>query len=431
MTAMDATLADYAASLENSALNATLATLYGETGRFSGGRRLGKLLETMRTRFGDGPAIAVSVPGRTELGGNHTDHNHGRVLAAAVHLDCLAVASPSSIPEITLLSELFPEPIRVDLASTAPRPEEEGRAEALIRGVADGFRQKGLNVGGFNATLSSLVPVGSGLSSSAAFELTICAIFNHLFNQGAVSELEQARFARRAENLHFGKPCGFMDQLSCAIKGVLLIDLLNPDSPDFTSIEYDFEKTGYGLAMVETGGDHSNLTAEYAAIASEMRAAARVLGREVLRGASLSEAMTAIPEIRRAAGDRAVLRCIHFIEENERVDHLAAALAEGRLGDYFRLARASGDSSWRLLQNCASAADPASQPIMLALAMTERFLEGQGACRIQGGGFAGSIQAYVPVERLKEYQEVMEKVFGQGAVVLLRTRGPSSALIRA
>ena len=396
----------------------------------AGADRALALLARLKADFGEGPVILASAPGRTELGGNHTDHNHGRVLAAAVSFDCLAAASPSDSTEIVIHSKGFDKPIRVDVLDTAPRPEETGTAEAIVRGVADGFREKGLAVRGLNAVMDSTVPIGLGLSSSAAFELCVGELLNQAANDGAVSALDLARIARRAENLHFGKPCGFMDQLSCALRGALMIDFEDADAPVAEPVPCSFEKAGYRLLVVDTGGDHANLTHEYAAIASEMFAVAKILGRPFLRGTSRDELMEAIPEIRRETGDRPVLRALHFIEEDERVVKMAEALSQGNVNAYLRLVRVCGDSCWRLLQNCVSVTDPLRQPMTLALAMTGEFLQDDGACRIQGGGFAGSIQAYVPLGRTAAYVAHMERVFGAGAVSGLRIRAAHDAAIR-
>ncbi|QGY41976.1 galactokinase [Pseudodesulfovibrio cashew] len=378
---------------------------------------------------GTGPAVLVSAPGRTELGGNHTDHNHGVVLAAAVSFDCLAVARASEGNRIRVKSEGFGGTIEVDCADTAPRKTEEGTPEALIRGVVHGFAQAGHVVGGFDACVSGGVPMGVGLSSSAAFEVCMGQVLNQLFNEGRVTPLELARFGQQAENVHFGKPCGLMDQLACAAQGVLSIDFADPASPVTRQVDFDFGATDYQLAVVDTGGSHADLTPEYAAIPAEMGRAARVLGQETARGLTVAQVLDAAPTIRREAGDRALLRLLHFIEESDRAQAQAEALAQGDMTAFLRLVLASGDSSWRLLQNCVSTIRPEEQPIPLALTLTERFLGGNGAWRIQGGGFAGTIQAYVPRDRFPDYQAYMEAVFGLGAVLPLRVRRPGLDLI--
>jgi galactokinase len=274
------------------------------------------------------------------------------------------------------------------------------------------------------------VPVGSGLSSSASFEVCIGQVFNALFCGGTVPPVDLARIGRRAENVHFGKPCGFMDQIACAVQGVLSIDFKDQAEPVVGGVDFDFAGTGYQLAVVDTGGSHADLTPEYAAIPDEMVRAAGVLGRASARGLTLAEVLAAAPRLRREAGDRAVLRLIHFIEENERAQAQARALRSGDMDGFLALVRASGDSSWRLLQNCVATVRPLEQGIPLALILTERFLGGAGACRVQGGGFAGTIQAYVPTHRFEEYGRFMDGVFGQGAVVPLMVRRPGHERIR-
>jgi galactokinase len=403
--------------------DSVLADMYGGPDALNAQRvRYAKLLVRMEQEFGAGPGMLLSVPGRTELGGNHTDHNHGRVLAAAVHLDCVAAVTPSSDMKVRIKSDGFAETIFVDLADLSPQGAEVGKPSALVRGVASGFVENGLAVGGVSACVNSSIPMGAGLSSSAAFELLICSIFNHLYNSGTVSTLKAASIARRAENVHFQKPCGFMDQIACAFKGVSEIDFKDPESPLIRPIECDLEAEGYRLVVVDTGGDHADMTPEYAAIASEMKLAANLLGQDAARGLGSAKVMDSIGWLREKAGDRAVLRLMHFIGENDRVDLQAEALRSGRMQDYLSLVNESGESSCWLLQNCACTNNPQEQPIPLALAMTERILKGRGAWRVHGGGFAGTIQAYVPRESFDEYVESMERVFGRNSVVALHVR---------
>ncbi|MBI9079990.1 MAG: galactokinase [Pseudodesulfovibrio sp.] len=374
-------------------------------------------------------AVLVSAPGRTELGGNHTDHNNGVVLAAAVHLDCLAVASPTDGNGIRIRSEGFAESIEIELDDLSPRKGEEGTSAALVRGVAHGFREAGHGIAPFDACLAGDVPMGSGLSSSAAFEVCIGQIFNQLFNDGRVLPIELARIGRMAENVYFGKPCGFMDQITCAMQGVLSIDFQDQSEPLVQEIEFDFADSGYQLAVVDTGGSHADLTPEYAAIPDEMKRASRLFGQEMARGLTLQQVLDKASEIRREVGDRPLLRLIHFIEENERAIHQAAALRSGDMEQYLDMVNASGESSWRLLQNCISTTNFMEQGIPLALTLTERFLQGKGAWRIQGGGFAGTIQAYVPNDRFEAYQTFMDGLFGPGSVLPLQVRKPGNDCI--
>lgn len=417
------------AALEAGRLDARLAGLYGETRLEASRVRLATLLERMRQTFGDVPAVIVTAPGRTELGGNHTDHNHGHVLAAAVHLDCLAVASPVDGPVVTVHSEGFDRPISVDLTETDPRPLEENTSEAIIRGMAHGFRRQGNDFGGFNACVSSTIPVGAGLSSSAAFEVLTGRIFNELFNYGDASQLEIARAARQAENVHFGKPCGFMDQMASSFEGILSIDFENAGNPGLRNIPGDFENTGYHLCVVDTGGSHADLTPDYAAIPEEMFAAAKAFGRESGRNVGMDELLGAVGSLRETVSDRALLRLMHFIEENERAVAQANALENGDMQAFLQLVARSGESSCRLLQNCYSTSRPEEQPVPLALALTRRLLREDGVARVHGGGFAGTIQVYVPDAFFEGYKRFMEGVFGHGCVIPLSIRQPGPQVL--
>ncbi|XXJ18623.1 galactokinase [Desulfovibrio caledoniensis] len=419
-----ATAAAYAEALRRGALDPVLAELYRPGDVAAQRARYLDLLDCFESRLGPGPAALVLAPGRTELGGNHTDHNLGVVLAAAVHFDCLAVARPNADGVVRIKSKGFDGEIVVDLGDLGPRAGEADTSMALVRGVAAGLAGNGRKVAGFDACVDGEVPMGAGLSSSAAFEILVGRIFSELFNGGECPPLELAVAGRAAENNYFGKPCGLMDQLSCAAQGILSIDFADPAEPVMREVDFDFERTGYRLAVVDTGGSHADLTPDYAAIPDEMGRAARALGQSHARGLTVDAVLAHAARIREAAGDRGVLRLIHFIEETDRAAEQAGVLAAGRMDDFLRLVRQSGDSSWRLLQNCISATDPLDQPIPLALILTERFLRGQGACRIQGGGFAGTIQAYVPEARFTAYAEYMEEVFGPGAVMPLKVRRP-------
>ncbi|WP_316897751.1 galactokinase family protein [Pseudodesulfovibrio indicus] len=417
-------LSAHVQGLEDGSLDPTLAAMYGPEAVPAQRARYLSLLGRMGDWLGRGGATLVVAPGRTELGGNHTDHNLGVVLAAAVHFDCLAAARPNGGNTVRVRSRGFDGEIVVDLGDLAPRAGEEGSSTALVRGVAAGLSRRGRTIGGFDACVDGAVPMGAGLSSSAAFEILIGRVFSELFNHGGVTPLELALTGRETENVHFGKPCGLMDQLSSAAQGILSIDFADPAAPVATEVDFDFGTTGYQLAVVDTGGSHADLTPDYAAIPEEMGRAARALGQDHARGLTVDQVLARAGRVREAAGDRGVLRLIHFIEESDRAVEQAQVLRAGDMERFLKLVARSGDSSWRLLQNCISATDPLDQPIPLALTLTERFLCGRGACRIQGGGFAGTIQAYVPKERLAAYTAFMEDVFGPGVVMPLRVRKP-------
>jgi galactokinase len=393
-----------------------LASLYGKKNLDAARERCSELLVKAQAEFPGGEFILVSAPGRTELGGNHTDHNHGRVLAAAVRFDALLAACPSKDDIVILKSEGYP-PLRIDLSNLEPDPAERGTTASLVRGVARFFKDSGRLIGGFKAIMSSDVPAGSGMSSSACVEVLIGAAFSHLFNAGTVDWPDLAVCGQYAENRFFGKPCGLMDQMACAGGGILAIDFKDPAKPEWRRVKFDFEKSGYALAVVNTGGSHADLTEHYAAIPREMKAVAAALGKSHLRELPEAEFRANLKRLRESCGDRAVLRAMHFYAENERVARMVAALGKRDLGKYFKRAAESGASSWTILQNVTCGADPAEQNLALALALSQEYLGKDGACRVHGGGFAGTIQAYVPLKRMDGYRDSMEGVFGKGCVL--------------
>jgi galactokinase len=386
--------------------------------------RYARLSQWHRDVYGHGPTLFVSAPGRTELGGNHTDHNHGRVLASAIDLDSVAAVRPVTGETVTVQSEGFAETVRVDLRDLSPRPEERSTSAALVRGVAAGLNARGYRIGGFEAVVSSDVGVGSGLSSSAAFEVMIGGIFDALFNGWSMSPTELALAGQEAENHYFGKPCGLMDQLCASTGGALRIDFKDPSDPVVASVPFEPEAHGYALLVVNTGGSHADLTADYAAIPGEMRAVAELLGGATARDVTHEALMENLSSIRETCGDRALLRCMHFFSENDRVEMMTSALVHEQFQEFLGLVEASGTSSVMLLQNGYSPADPAHQSLMVALTLTERFRSGadRAICRLHGGGFAGTIQAYVPEPGVEAYRNYMSRWFGAAAVTRLRIR---------
>ena len=362
-----------------------------------------------------------TAPGRTELGGNHTDHNHGKVLAAAVQLEAAAVAEPLE-GRIELRSGGWDQTFVVDLKDLSPRKEEEGTTQALLRGVAAEFAQRGHRFGGFRACVESNVLGGSGLSSSAAFEVLTGTILNSLYNDSAITPAELAMIGQIAENVHFGKPCGLMDQMASALGGIITIDFQHPKAPVVRKLNVDFAAEGWSLCIVNTKGSHADLTPEYAAIKGEMTQVAAHFGKSVLRDVAEQSFYDELPSLAGRFNHRALLRSIHFFEENHRVDAMVAALDAGKIDAYLALVHASGRSSAQYLQNTWAMVRPAEQPIPLALALTERFLGGEGACRVHGGGFAGTIQAYIPLNRRRDYAKTMEAIFGPGSVIELNVR---------
>ncbi len=403
--------------------DSTFSTLYSrESAEFHRERWVG-IINTHRERTGDSSPRLFSSPGRTELSGNHTDHNRGRVLAAAVQLDTIAAVSTPS--EKTMVAELVSEgypPVRVDLSNLDKVKAEEGSTDALLRGIAASIVRRGGKVGGFSASTVSRVLKGSGLSSSAALEVLVGSIFNELFNEGRFTPVELAIMGQEAENEYFGKPCGLMDQTACAVGGVVAIDFADPKAPLVEHLKADFASAGYTLAVVDSGGDHADLTPDYASIPEEMKSVARELGAEVLGDADEETFISNIPAIRKISGDRAVLRALHFYDENRRVKEMVDALNMNDIQTYLDGVSRSGDSSWRFLQNVFSPRHINEQAVSLALALTERFLSGEGASRVHGGGFAGTIQVFIPTDRFKAYVSFMEGYFSKGSVVPLSVR---------
>ncbi|MCG8453766.1 MAG: galactokinase [Spirochaetales bacterium] len=407
--------------IANGRYDGVFTTLYGGESPAFHQKRWTELITRHQERVGDASPRLFSAPGRTELSGNHTDHNHGKVLAASVQLDTIAAVTLLDEPVAEVVSQGYPA-VRINLSSLDKDKNEEGKTESLLRGIAAGIVARKGAIGGFTATTTSRVLKGSGLSSSAALEILVGAIMNELFNDGQFSAVDLALIGQEAENQFFGKPCGLLDQCACSIGGAVEIDFANPANPQITPLQANFAAEGYALAVVDTGGDHANLTPDYAAIPGEMKAIAASLGAEVLNDAKEEEFRSSIGQLRKEHGERAVLRALHFYSENHRVDAMAAALRNNEMSNYLKGVRSSGHSSLSSLQNIFSPAHPEHQGISLALTLTEEFLQGDGAVRVHGGGFAGTIQAYIPAQRMKEYQDLMEPVFGEGSVVPLFIR---------
>lgn len=371
-----------------------------------------------------GSVQIFSTPGRTEVGGNHTDHNHGRVLAAGINLDSIAVASPTSNSIVTVYSEGYPEPFMVDLNELDVKEDEKETTYALIRGIAARLKELGYKIGGFNAYITSDVLPGSGLSSSASIEVLLGTIFNHLYNEGKIEAQLLAMIGQYAENVYFGKPSGLMDQMACAVGGFVAIDFKEPGKPIVKKVDFDFAAQGYSLLVVDTGGSHADLTEDYASIPMEMKAVANTLGAEVCRELSMEQLIANIPMLREKVNDRAILRAMHFLAEDNRVVEQVKALEQNDFQRFLDLVTSSGNSSWKWLQNCFTTHNPGEQGITLALAVTENFLarKGKGACRVHGGGFAGTIQVFMPLEYVDEYVSLIESIFGDKAVTLLSIR---------
>ena len=380
----------------------------------------GELKAKFERQYGRAAEYIFSAPGRTELGGNHTDHQHGLVLAAAVTLDTKAAAAENNDGCIRVISEGY-APVTVRLDELEMQPEERNTTAALVRGVAAGFLRRGYGVRGFDAYVVSDVLPGSGLSSSAAFEVLIGMVINAL-SGGALSPAEIARIGQYAENEYFGKPSGLMDQTASAVGGIVAIDFADPGAPVITPVEFDFAECGYALCIIDSGADHAELTEEYAAITNELKAVCRVFGKEHLREVDEHEFYARIAEVRRAAGDRAVLRAAHVFNENKRCAVETAALGNGDFERFLQLVSESGRSSLMYLQNGIPAGSTARQELAFALLLCERLLGGRGAFRVHGGGFAGTVQAFVPEDMLAGFRTGIDAVLGAGSCHVLSIR---------
>ena len=384
-----------------------------------------QLKNQFEKQFGRKAAYIFSAPGRTELGGNHTDHQHGKVLAAAVNREALAAVAENGTQMVNLLSEGYPI-CHIDLTDLTIHPEEVGKTPSLIRGVASQFAPYGLP--GFDAYVTSNVLSGSGLSSSAAFEVLIGVIFNRLCAAGKTA-VQIAQIGQYAENVYFGKPCGLMDQTASSVGNIIGIDFHNPSAPVVTPIPFDFASSGYSLCIIDSGASHADLTDEYAAITQELKAVCTVFGTEFLRDVPKADFYSKIAEVRKAAGDRAVLRAIHVFEENKRVEKQTAALLANDFKAFLKLVTESGHSSWLYLQNVVPAGRTANQEVAYSLAVAQQLLGGRGACRVHGGGFAGTIQAFVPGDMVEAFRTGMEDALGAGSCHIMAIRPEGGVLL--
>ena len=400
-----------------------LSEIYPAASEQSQRARYEKALASFSEFFGitaDGARI-FSAPGRTEVGGNHTDHNHGKVLAASVNLDVIAIVQPTDDGKITVKSEGFPVD-EIDLSVLDVVPDEKNSSASLIRGVAAGFKNEGYHIGGFKAYTISNVLKGSGLSSSAAFEVLIGTILSGIYNGGAISPVKIAQIAQYAENVYFGKPSGLMDQMASSVGGFVAIDFKNTQAPIIENIPVDFTSFGHALCIIDTKADHADLTDEYAAIPREMKAIAEYFSVGCLREIARADVILNINILRQKYGDRAVLRALHFFEENERVDKLVHSLKCGNFNDFLSSINESGNSSYKYLQNIFAVSDHTHQAVGIALNVAEHALTRKGACRVHGGGFAGTIQAFVPLDLLQQFKLDIEKVFGADSCHVLSIR---------
>ena len=390
--------------------------------------RYQKLADDFRAHFGREPEMFVSAPGRTEVVGNHTDHNRGRVLAAAVNLDTVAAVAPRADGIVKLYSAGYDQPFVVDTKELTAREDEKETTFALIRGVAAKLSMEGYAIGGFDAEVTSTVFKGSGLSSSAAFEVMLVAAFDALYNGWVIDAKKNAVISQYAENVYFGKPSGLLDQSASAAGGLVTIDF-GPDDPVVEQLSFDFGAKGYAVCVVAAGGDHGNLTDQYAAIPAEMKQVAEHMGVDCLARITARQLEDAVPALKGNVSDRAILRAFHFVDETRRVSEAVAAIRADDVPGFFRAVIGSGESSWKLLQNLFVPGSD-NQEMPLALELSRRMLEGRGAWRIHGGGFAGTILAFVPSDMMERYAKTMDAVFGQGAACALAIRPEGAVCLR-
>lgn len=410
--------------LENKGLDDSFSKVYLKENFDSQYQRFLEVLEAFKELFDKDEKRDValfSAPGRTEIGGNHTDHNHGLVLAGGISLDAIAVAAKNDEGIIRIKSAGYPMDT-VSCSELDVKENETGKSQSIIRGIVARFKALGYNVGGFDATTASQVLSGSGLSSSAAFEVLVCTMLNYLYNDGKVDPVEIAKISQYSENVYFGKPCGLLDQMACSVGGFVKIDFADTSKPVIEKIDFDFGKSGYSLCIVDTKGSHSDLTDEYAAVRSEMEAVASFFGKDVLREVEKKDVLANAGALAEKFGERAVLRALHFYGENEKVLLQADALSKGDFKAFMELIIASGRSSYMYNQNVYTCKAPKNQPLSLALAVSEQILSGKGAWRVHGGGFAGTIQAFVPNDMIEEYTGAMKKIFGDDACYVLAIR---------
>ncbi|WP_163324010.1 galactokinase [Draconibacterium mangrovi] len=388
--------------------------------------RYAELMGEFEKTFGTDDVSLYSSPGRTEIGGNHTDHNYGRVLAGAVNLDNIAVAAQNGTNTVRIKSAGYPQ-FEVELSDFQPNEDEFYTSTSLVKGIAAKMKENGYEIGGFDACIEGRVPKGSGLSSSASFEVLIGAIFNQLFNDGKMDAVENAIIGQWSENNYFGKPCGLMDQTACSVGGLITIDFKDPANPIVKEVDFDFVSTGFSLVITDVGGGHDDPAsqAEYASLPTEMKSVAAELGANVLREVTLEQIVEKIPEIREKTGDRAILRAYHFQGDNARVVKQVEALENNDFKAFLEMVVESGYSSYMYNQNIFDVVHKDEQVVSLGLALSEMVLKGSGAWRVHGGGFGGTIQAFVPQEKLDEYVEVLEHVYGKGTChkLFIRSKG--------
>lgn len=401
--------------LESEKSRKLMAALYGETAVEANIERYQNLVKSFQKKFAEEDITLFSSPGRTEISGNHTDHNHGKVLAGSINLDCVGVAAKNNSSKVHIISETFTQSFIIDLNDLSPSDKKAGTID-LVKGLLQGFKESGYEVGGFNAYITSNVISAAGVSSSASFEMLLCSILNTFFNEGRMDTVAYAHIGKYSENVYWDKASGLLDQMACAVGGLITIDFMEPASPVVEKIDFDFSSQNHSLIIVNTGKGHADLSADYSSVPIEMKKVAEFFGKEVCAQITEEEVIEHLAEVRAYAGDRSVLRALHFFEENKRVEAEVKALKEGRFTDFLMNITASGNSSWKWLQNCFTNSAYQEQGITVALALTELFIaeKQRGACRVHGGGFAGVIMAMLPNDLVDEYVAYIEKALGEG-----------------
>lgn len=409
--------------LESESAKKLMAELYGQAKVEENVARYRDMIEKFQKTFGDKDILMFSSPGRTEISGNHTDHNHGKVLAGSINLDCVGIAAKNDSSKVNVISETFNQKFTIDLNNLAPSEKKAGTID-LVKGLLKGFLESGYEIGGFDAYITSNVISSAGVSSSASFEMLLCSMINKFFNESRMNTVAYAHIGKYSENVYWDKASGLLDQMACAVGGLITIDFLEPSVPVVEKIDFDFASRDHSLIIVQTGKGHADLSEDYSSVPIEMKKVAEYFGKEVCAEITEEQVIENLAEIRAYAGDRSVMRALHFFEENKRVEAEVAALKEGRFEDFLMNITASGNSSWKWLQNCYTNSNYQEQGISVALALTELFIaeKQKGACRIHGGGFAGVIMAMLPNDIVDDYITYIEKAMGEGSAYRMSIR---------
>ncbi len=409
--------------LESEQAKQLMVKLYGAEAAEENAGRYKDMIQKFQAAYGDQDILMFSSPGRTEISGNHTDHNHGKVLAGSINLDCVGIAAKNGSDMVNIVSETFNQKFSIDLKNLEPSDKKAGTID-LVKGLIKGFQEAGYEIGGFDAYITSNVISSAGVSSSASFEMLLCSMLNKFFNDNRMDTVAYAHIGKYSENVYWDKASGLLDQMACAVGGLITIDFKEPATPVVEKVDFDFASQNHSLIIVQTGKGHADLSADYSSVPNEMKKVAEYFGKEVCADITEEQVIENLAAVREYAGDRSVMRALHFFEENKRVEAEVAALKEGRFDDFLKNITASGNSSWKWLQNCYTNSNYQEQGISVALALTELFIEGKkrGACRIHGGGFAGVIMAMLPNDLVDEYVAYIEKAMGEGSAYRMSIR---------